>query len=365
MAVEGEDDHDFDGWFSGSAESGEGRLGYSLVQFLKPIPLWIAKGSWAIALLLVAIPVVIHGFNWFDPAGHPLSTRIVNSTFLRISYVDWYILAAVTGTFAAISVAVIRLMSARRRARTKYLSPDSISESRRFNLMGVVPYAYLHPEEDLNDPERPVGRAYQNVTANLAFLTAQGVPRSILVTSAKPAEGKSTSALAIAIGIHKLGRTVILVDGDMRRPRQHHLLATYTRGNGFSMALAGGNITENCVATQTGIYLMPAGALPPNIQTLLATRAEAVIEELLKHFDHVVIDSPPVLGMEDAPILSRFVEQTVFVVSSGQSVRGVDQALWKLMDQQESYPCIFTKHMVEGPAGGQTYSYSYSYGGGS
>jgi len=174
------------------------------------------------------------------------------------------------------------------------------------------------PKEALLDRKSDLFDAYLAVQTNLAFATEHGVPRSFTVTSTRPAEGKSTTALALATTLARAQRRVILVDGDMRSPSIHHL-GGVDHDRGLSNFLTGQDDIESLIfpMTELGFTAMSAGPIPPNAAELLTgNRFKVLIDRLLETYDHVVIDSPPVMGLADAPLLASRVEGVIYAVES-------------------------------------------------
>src|SRR5690606_35110535 len=149
--------------------------------------------------------------------------------------------------------------------------PAAFAEKLGLPLLGPVPKIEDEmPKEALQDPKSDLFDAYLAVQTNLAFTTEHGVPRSFAVTSTRPAEGKSTTALALATTLARANKKVILVDGDMRSPSVHHL-GGVNHDKGLSNFLAG----EEDVGALTfemsglGFTAMSAGPIPPNAAELL------------------------------------------------------------------------------------------------
>lgn len=172
--------------------------------------------------------------------------------------------------------------------------------------------------EELEDPGSPASEAYATVGTSLAFTTDEGLPHVFMVTSAKAAEGKSSTALALAHHFAKLGKRVLLVDADLRKPS--------FRGNSdetglTSLLTTDRPLLENLTATKyPNLYLLQCGAEPPNPAALLSgARFREVIAEARSQFDLVVVDSPPLLGLADAPLIASTVTATILVVESGQT----------------------------------------------
>jgi capsular exopolysaccharide synthesis family protein len=173
-------------------------------------------------------------------------------------------------------------------------------------------------------PRASQSEAYRNLRTALMLSGPSGPPRSIVLTSCHPEEGKTASALNLAVVLSQLGRSVLLVDADLRRPRLHKIvgvpatagLSTYLSGNAPP--------TELVVATKVpGLSLIPAGPLPPNPSELLESEAfsQLVSELTSSDYDNVVIDSPPLLSVTDPQILGRLADATVLVLRSGVTPR--------------------------------------------
>jgi succinoglycan biosynthesis transport protein ExoP len=245
--------------------------------------------------------------------------------------------------------------------------PTEIQRRLGLPLLGSVPKVEnATPSEALLDRKSEMLDAYIAIQTNLAFTTEHGVPRSFSVTSTRPAEGKSTTALALATTLTRAKRKVILVDGDMRSPSVHHL-GGVDHDRGLSNFLSG----EEDIARLTfemlelGFTAMSAGPIPPNAAELLTgSRLSVLIERLLEHYDHVVIDSPPVMGLADAPLIAARVEGVVFAVES-HGIRSslVQTALARLAAANARvFGGVLTKFQARKAHYGYGYEYGYSYG---
>jgi polysaccharide biosynthesis transport protein len=222
------------------------------------------------------------------------------------------------------------------------------------------------PLEELGDRKSQLVDAYLAVQTNLEFATAHGFPRTLTVSSTRPAEGKSTTALALAVALARSNRRTLLIDGDMRSPSVHQL-AGVKNDRGLTNFLAGGEEIDGLLRPieQFGLTVMPAGPLPPNAAELLVTdRLERLLEKLLERFDHVVIDAPPVMGLADAPLIASRVEGVVFVVESHAiRVRLVKTALGRLAGTNARiFGTVLTKFDANRAQSGYGYEYGYGYG---
>jgi len=184
--------------------------------------------------------------------------------------------------------------------------------------------------EDLQDPSSAVSEAYSATAAALRFTTEHGAPRAVMITSTAPAEGKSSSALALAQNFARRGYSVLLIDADLRKPS----FRAADEEMGLTKLLTNDEpVLSHTAPTQfENLSLLPCGPLPPNPADLLSTsRFGLILEEALAHYQMVVIDSPPVLGLADAPLIAHACHNVLFVVESGRTrTRNAAEALNRL-----------------------------------
>ncbi len=209
-----------------------------------------------------------------------------------------------------------------------------------FNVIATIPRIELEKVEEAKkrrfengkfesrlithiDPKSPVSEAYRTLRTNLQFSKIEKKLRSILVTSAGPKEGKSTTAANLAITMAQVGNKVVIIDADLRRPILHSAFGM-SRENGLTNYLAGSLSYEEMFQNSflENLKVVPSGVLPPNPAELLATKKmEDLLSKLQEDFDIVIIDSPPVIAVTDASILSTKVDGTLLVVYAGQTER--------------------------------------------
>lgn len=247
------------------------------------------------------------------------------------------------------------------------VDPTEVERRLGLPLLGSVPKVEgVTPREALLDRKSDLVDAYLAIQTNLAFTTERGVPRSLSVTSTRPAEGKSTTALALATMLARSGKRVILVDGDMRSPSIHHL-GGVGHDHGLSNFLTGQDdiVPLTFDMADLGFAAMTAGPIPPNAAELLTgNRLSLLIERLHEHFDHVVIDSPPVMGLADAPLIASRVEGVVYAVES-HGIRStlVKTALARLASANAHiFGGVLTKFEARKAHYGYGYEYGYGYG---
>jgi capsular exopolysaccharide synthesis family protein len=186
-------------------------------------------------------------------------------------------------------------------------TPHDVEQRLRLPVFGIIPRLKKQeaPAQALRDLRSPFSEAYRSVRTALQFSTDNGVPKVLLVTSAGPGEGKSTTAWSLARNFAQLGKRVLLIDGDLRNPSLHRIAEV--RGEiGLSNLLAGAaNINEAVQETDDPrLKLVLAGPLPPNPAELLAgSKLISLLTVAAESYDQVIIDGPPVLGMAFAPFV--------------------------------------------------------------
>jgi capsular exopolysaccharide synthesis family protein len=178
------------------------------------------------------------------------------------------------------------------------------------NLNQAVPRIFVR---DL--PNSPINAAYQMLQANLKFLSSDKEIRSIVVTSSVPKEGKSEVSANLAAAIAQVGRRVLLVDADMRRPSQHHIWKL-TNALGLSNILVGEVDFNGAVQeVMPKLDVLTSGVIPPNPVALLdSKRMASLIETFSKNYDFVIVDTSPLAGVADAPILGKMADGILLVV---------------------------------------------------
>lgn len=222
---------------------------------------------------------------------------------------------------------------------TKINSPETIRERFSEPLVGIIPAV---PDADINaqlsDPKTEISEAYVATLANLRFATPAGAPHVLSVTSTRPSEGKSTTAMALAKLCARQGERVILIDADMRKPSVHKRLGL-NNAEGFSNLLAGLDDIDS-VTQRTdlapNVAVISSGPTPPNPGELLSDqRLHQVLDRFRAQYDRVIVDNPPVLGLADAPLLANASDGTLFVVEMGKSQVGeARRALDRLLSMQ-------------------------------
>jgi polysaccharide biosynthesis transport protein len=244
--------------------------------------------------------------------------------------------------------------------------PAAVAQLNVPSLGSVPDFGDTEIDELIGDTKSELSEAYFSIQSNLAFSTDHGFPRSLMMTSSRPAEGKTTSSLALAVALGRTGKRVLLIDADMRSPSIHKFFGG-SNGAGLSNFLVGNDNWGELVHETPfkGLHVIYAGPTPPSAAELLSgDRMHLLIEQAGAKFDNVVVDSPPILGLADAPLISRAVEGCAFVAEAeGVAVRGLKSALHRLRQAHAHiYGVIVTKISRKRAAYGYGYGYGYDYG---
>ncbi|MGB9073496.1 MAG: polysaccharide biosynthesis tyrosine autokinase [Terriglobales bacterium] len=181
-------------------------------------------------------------------------------------------------------------------------------------------------------PQSQMAESYRALRTSLLLSSLGAPPRVIMVTSARPQEGKTTTSINSAIVLAQKGTRVLLVDADLRRPSIHKTLGMGPR-SGLSNVLTGSATLAQVIAPSPilpNLFILAAGTPPPNPAELLASaNMKEVLDELREQYDHIVIDTPPTLSVTDAVVLSPRMDAIILVIRSGQTTK---QALRRARD---------------------------------
>jgi capsular exopolysaccharide synthesis family protein len=178
------------------------------------------------------------------------------------------------------------------------------------------------------DARSPLAEAYRHLRTSVLLSTAGRPPKTLLITSSVPSEGKTTTAVNTAISLAQTGAKVLVIDADMRRPRLHSLFDVEKRlglssilSNEMSEAEIFSMIEQH---EQSGLYLLTAGPIPPNPAELIGSeQMRALIGKLEPTFNHIIIDSPPIASFTDGVLIASIVDGVLLVVHGGKSTRDV------------------------------------------
>ncbi|MFC0471067.1 CpsD/CapB family tyrosine-protein kinase [Halalkalibacter kiskunsagensis] len=169
----------------------------------------------------------------------------------------------------------------------------------------------------------PISEQYRTIRTNIEFSAVDRDIQTILVTSAGPAEGKSTTAANLAVVMAQNGQSVLLLDTDLRKPTAHYTFGVPNMSGLTNVLTKQGSLEELVQATKIdNLSVLTSGPIPPNPAELLNSRMMGLILERAKEmFDTIILDTPPVMAVADAQILASKCDGTVLVVSSGKTER--------------------------------------------
>jgi capsular exopolysaccharide synthesis family protein len=215
-------------------------------------------------------------------------------------------------------------------------SPEDVEHRFGLPFLGAVPRLgrRVAANAALMDPRSEISEAYHTVRASIDLSSENGSPGTLLVTSSREGEGKSTTALAMARDFAHSGKRVLLVDADLRRPSLHKVLELPKTPGLSNLLTKQLSLDEVIQHTETErLDFISAGPQPPSPAELLSgTRFASLLTSLKSRYDQIVIDSPPVLGLADAPQMAAVVDGSVLVVEANRAHRGsVKAALRRLV----------------------------------
>jgi capsular exopolysaccharide synthesis family protein len=215
------------------------------------------------------------------------------------------------------------------------------------------------------EPKSPVSEAYRTFRTNIQFAHLDKPPRTLLVTSAGPGEGKSTSVANLAITMAQMGTRTLLVDADLRRPVLHSIFEQ-KKDIGLTNVLLGNVSLEEAVHDLgvPNLSLLCCGTLPPNPSELLGSEAmRKLIVQLKDVYDVILFDSPPVVAVTDAAVLSTQIDGTILIISSGETTRNAVNRAKSLLNNVQALilGAVLNNVKIEGRYGSYYYYYYYHY----
>jgi succinoglycan biosynthesis transport protein ExoP len=171
------------------------------------------------------------------------------------------------------------------------------------------------------EPESGIAESYRSVRTSILLSTPEQPPRVITVTSAYPKEGKTATVVNLAVSFSKLGKKVLVVDGDLRKPSIHKVFRAKNTSGVSSFLVGKSQVEDVILKTEVqNLFIIPAGPAPPNPTELLDSRKMSTLLDTLKtNFDFIFIDSPPLIGIVDPVIIGRLCEGSILVVWGGKT----------------------------------------------
>ncbi|MGI8685492.1 MAG: polysaccharide biosynthesis tyrosine autokinase [Acidimicrobiales bacterium] len=250
-------------------------------------------------------------------------------------------------------------------------SDDLRKSSGTLPVLGVVPLldrgrrrrAQVHSLVFVNAPSSPAAEGFRRLRNSLMTLAVDGSPTLLQITSPSSGEGKTTTAVNLAVALASVGRRVVVVCCDLRRPRLDRVFGLPNE-TGFTSVVSGDLTLSEClqeVPRIPNLWVMTSGPLPPNPSELLASeRTGDVLHELLGRFEFVFVDSPPVLAVSDAAAVSRLVHGTVVVAAARSTRRGELVEALTLLHQVDARLAGVVLNRVS-PADSYGYPVAYTY----
>ena len=187
----------------------------------------------------------------------------------------------------------------------------------------------------LEQPKSPISEAFRTLRTNVQFTSVDSETKKIMITSAGPGEGKSTTVANLAVSMAQAGKSVLVVDADLRNPTQHKLFGLDNR-EGLSVALLQDQDYQTYIRETAvpGVMLLTGGPIPPNPAELVGSkRMRRLIEELGIQFDMILIDTPPIIAVTDAAILAQEVDGVILVLASGEVNKDFAKKAKELLDK--------------------------------
>lgn len=259
---------------------------------------------------------------------------------------------------------------------TSVKDPEELERIARLPILGFVSHCMVRRNRGENKvsvellthirPRSEFAESIRSIRTSIQYSRAGGAPKTIMVTSCLPGEGKTTIATNLAIALANRNKSVLLIDGDLKKPSLHKLF-NVDRKLGLAEVLTGkfdgGNLPETEIKN---LSVMPSGAKVPNpVELLDSDVMRKFLESAIKEFDHVVIDTAPSLNMADSAVLAPYVDGVILVVQPGKTPReAVRRVKERLTDVQGNILGLVVNNPIKGADTryGQRYGYGYGYG---
>jgi len=213
-------------------------------------------------------------------------------------------------------------------------TPEEIKRYLDIPYLGPVPAITMNgtagehqnhsPElEVANAPKSTASEAYRGIRTNILFSSADSEPQVLLISSAGPQEGKTMTSANLAVTMAQAGSRVVLIDCDLRRPKMHNVFKM-SREQGVSNILVGKLDVEDALQPTeiSNLFIIPSGPVPPNPSEILGSRRmKKLIAGLRQNFDRILIDSPPIVAVTDATVLTRSIDGAIIVIRANDKSR--------------------------------------------
>ncbi|HET9532973.1 MAG TPA: polysaccharide biosynthesis tyrosine autokinase [Blastocatellia bacterium] len=237
----------------------------------------------------------------------------LDNTIKTVEDVSRYVQLPALGVIPSINDRKIRGISSSRNGKRRALAAGATNGKELVRPAGVLAL----------DSRSSIAEAYRVLRTSVLLSSAGGPPKILLVTSGRPSEGKSTTTINTAISMAQLGAKVLIIDCDLRKPSVHRVFGI-DHARGLSTYLSRDVDIEGLIQNLPikNLSLLPSGAVPPNAAELISSeKMKHLLAMLAEQYDHILIDSPPLMHVTDPVILSTMVDGVILVVHGGKSTR--------------------------------------------
>lgn len=220
----------------------------------------------------------------------------------------------------------------------------------------------VEPLISLTQPQSPITESYRTIRTNLQFASIDTETKIILVTSSGPGEGKTSTTCNLAVVSAQSGKRVLVIDADLRKP-QVHLRFRVSNLTGLSTLLTRERKMEECIISSTpeNLVLMPSGPIPPNPSEMLSSKGfRELLNRCAEEYDLVIVDTPPILAVSDALIVSQSVDGAILVVDAQGTNRKAALQAKLALDQVKARLLGVVLNRVKKNRGEGYYNYTYS-----
>lgn len=244
-------------------------------------------------------------------------------------------------------------------------SSDDIEKRYGLTVLGAILETKKNEQIEniiLEQAQSPVAENYKMIRSSLLLSSADQPPQTILVTSMKAQEGKTSTCLNLARSLSQIAGKILVIDADMRKPRLHKLLKV-ANDKGLSSYLSGNVAADLALVTpEDKIHLIPSGPVPPNpVELVSSQRLKTLLKELGSTYDFIIIDSPPIINLADGLILSTLVDGTLLVTRVGKTTFDVFATGLKKLNDFKPHILGVVLNAMSSRSGLHTYYQYYTY----
>ena len=269
-------------------------------------------------------------------------------------------LGGLIGLALGVAIAILRTV-----LDTKVRTPRDVAQLTDRPMIGVIPFDPKAAERPIileADPTNQRAEAFRALRTNLQFVELDG-GQTFVITSSIPSEGKSTTAVNLAIALADAGKRVALIDTDLRKPKVAEYLSIEGAVGLTDVLIGRAKVTDVMLPWgRRPLYVLPAGKVPPNPSELLgSSQMKALLDDFANTFDVVICDAPPLLPVTDAAVLSRLTAGAIVITAAGRTTtHQLDGALETLETVGAKVAgIVMTMAPTKGP---DSYIYGYGYG---